>query len=83
MGTMSSMERIALVIAAIFVIAGLSAILFPWEGRIYHSSDTGGLLSSPSPISEKLTVTSCRVYGAVTMGAGILLGWIAWSRKKD
>jgi hypothetical protein len=76
-------EKGALLLAGMFVIFGAYSIINPTEMQLSHPGCGGyHFLIGQDPPAEYLSRASVRIYGAVSVGLGIGIGWIVFYRPR-
>jgi hypothetical protein len=85
MRKLSSIEKGALILSAVFVIAGTASLIYPMEGYLFHPTESGGGTGLPPAqnAGEVLTKRKSRVYGGMAIVFGIGMGWFTLRRHTD
>ena len=86
MRKLSSIEKGALLLSAVFVIVGTALLIYPIEGYVFHPTESGGGSGIPAPVGntdEVLTKGKSRVYGGMAIVLGIGMGWLVLRRDTN
>ena len=84
MKRLSTVERVGLLLALVFIVVGACSIIHPEEGYLFHASThwLSPRFHGHEPPPEHVTETGSRVYGFLSVGLGVGLARLVFYRPK-
>ena len=83
MKRLSTMERVGLAVAAMFIVFGVYLIVHPTEAYVPHAgSGRYQSIIGHDPAAEHVTKTGARIYGFLSVGLGAGFACVAFYRPR-